>query len=89
MEELLEQSFNFFDILLSFVAQNEGKATILCVFLSAGHRSRDVTESVGSFAGRSSGSPGEKTNKQTNKKMKQSNKQMKYFLAINYNNTYI
>lgn len=37
------------------------------------------------------GALGHQVRKQTNRqtKMKQSNKQMKYFLAINYNNTYI
>lgn len=62
-----EKSLIFFDIFFSFVGKNEGQATFLCVFLSAVHRSRDVTASSWSFAGRSFGTPGEKTNEQTNK----------------------
>lgn len=64
-----EKSLIFFDIFFSFVGINEGQATFLCVFLSAVHRSRDVTASSWSFAGRSFGTPGEKTNEQTNKQM--------------------
>lgn len=59
-----EKSLIFFDIFFSFVGKHEGQVTFLCVFLSAVHRSRDVTASSWSFAGRSFGTPGEKTNKQ-------------------------